>query len=88
MFRYYKHPYKYQKVKVDSFVLVALFSVNNSQQKHLAPVMPEVLKISTRLTCEVCLKQFSSKSKHMVRHREERKYKCEEYNKSFAHGGI
>ena len=24
----------------------------------------------------------------MVRHREERKYKCEEYNKSFAHGGI
>ena len=24
----------------------------------------------------------------MVRHREGRKYKCEEYNKSFAHGGI
>ena len=48
MFRYYKHPYIYQKVKVDSFVLVGVFSVNNSQQQHLAPVMPEVLKISTR----------------------------------------
>ena len=48
MFRYYKHPHIYQKVIVDSFVLVGVFSVNNSQQQHLAPVMLEVLKISTR----------------------------------------
>ena len=60
-------------------IIIDLFSV------HVTPLNAKVWAMSTKWTCQVCLKSFSSKSKHLLSHTRVKRHNCEQCDKSFAH---